>query len=352
MNNNHAPLSADLDAIVAEARPPFIELWTPSQCRQWKPPKDYVLAGDMHITRGDIAVIGGVAGCGKSRALVALAIAGATGSDWMRYPVHSKFRTLIIQVENGPARLQDEFNDIAEATGEDLDAYIRITPPPLYGIPLSDPSFCEELRRHIDEFRPGVVALDPWNRISPDEKARDYRETLDAIMSVLPSDPADRPAVVIVAHCRKQGGGDGRKRGRDLLPELSGSLVIGSAARSVFIVEHASADPEDDRIVLTCAKNNNGHEGPSSAWHRKNGLFAPCEDFDLEEFYAGGTGGKPRITEEAIRSALSTPKTKPAAVKALEEATGCGKSAAYSALSLDGRFAHILDEADGLLIIP
>jgi len=353
MSTRHhdAPKPPSLDAIIDEARPPFLELLSPSQCRQWKPPKDYVLAGDMHITRGDIAVIGGVAGCGKSRALVALAIAGATGNQWMRYPVHSRFRTLIIQLENGPARLKDEFNDIAGAHGEDLDDHIRITPPPLYGIPLGDPGFREELRKHIEDFQPGVVAFDPWNRITADEKAKDYRVTLDAILDVLPSDPADRPAIVIVAHCRKQGGGDGKKRGRDLLPELSGSLIIGSAARSVFIVEHASADPEDDRIVLTCAKNNNGHEGPPSAWHRRNGLFAVCDEFDFDEFFAGAGGGKPSITEEHVRAVLGTPRPKPAAVKALRDATGCGSSAAYAALNLEGRFAHLFDEADGLLTL-
>jgi len=352
MNSHHAPLKPDLDAIAAESdRPPCLDLWTPSQCRQWKQPKDYILAGEMHITRGDIAVIGGVAGCGKSRAVVALAIAGATGQHWMGYRLPSRFKTLIVQMENGPARLQDEFNDIAAATDEDLDAYIRITPPPLFGVPLHDRDFRRELSQHIEEFRPGVLAFDPWNRITADEKARDYRETLDAILDVLPSDPADRPAVVIVAHCRKQGGGDSKKHGRDLLPELSGSLVIGSAARSVFIVEHASADPEDDRIVLTCAKNNNGPEGPPSAWHRRNGLFAPCDGFDFEEFYAGGGGGKPSITEEHIRAVLETPRPKPSAVKALRDATGCGSSAAYAALNLEGRFNHLFDEADGLLTL-
>jgi hypothetical protein len=303
----------------------------------------------MHITRGDITVIGGVAGCGKSRAVVALAIAGATGQSWMGYELPSKFKTLIVQMENGPARLQDEFNAIAAATDEDLDDYIRITPPPLYGVPLLDPSFREELRHHIEEFKPGVIAFDPWNRITADEKAKDYRQTLDAIFEVLPSDPADRPAVVIVAHCRKQGSGDGKKRGRDLLPELSGSLVIGSAARCVFIVEHASADPEDNRIVLTCAKNNNGPEGPPSAWHRRNGLFVPCDEFDFSEFYVGGQGGKTQITEDHIRAALETPRTKPAAVKHIRDATGCGSSAAYVALYPTGRFSHLFDEADGLL---
>jgi hypothetical protein len=350
MNQDHhsAPLPADLDAIASHA-PAFLDLWTPSQCRRWEQPKDYVLAGDMHITRGDITVIGGVAGCGKSRAVVGLAIAGATGQAWMGYRLPSRFKTLIVQMENGPARLQDEFNDIAAATNENLDDYIRITPPPLYGVPLHDEAFRDELREHIAEFRPGILAFDPWNRITADEKARDYRETLDAILGVLPSNPADRPAIVIVAHCRKQGSGDGKKRGRDLLPELSGSLVIGSAARSVFIVEHASADPEDDRIVLTCAKNNNGPEGPPSAWHRRNGLFVPCEEFDFAEFYGGGQGGKVKITEDHIRAALETPRTKTDAVKRLRDATRCGDSAAYAALADNGRFANLFDEAEGML---
>ena len=59
------------------------------------------LVGDQHITRGSIFIIGGAPGVGKSRAAVALAEAGATSHDWFGLKVHSRFKTLIVQNENG-----------------------------------------------------------------------------------------------------------------------------------------------------------------------------------------------------------------------------------------------------------
>lgn len=347
-----ATVSLKSGEVSATERKAFLEYLTPSQCREWAMPPDYLLAGDYHLTRGGITVIGGVPGCGKSRVLVGLAIAGATGVDWMGLRVHSQFRTLIIQAENGPARLKAEFGDIKPPDGTDLDGFIRITPPGPYGLPLHDPDFRAEVRAQIEEFNPGVLAFDPWNRLVLDDRQKDYRSALDWIAELLPDDPARRPAVVIVAHLRKRGAGDGRKRGRDLLPELSGSGMIGSAARSVFILEPASPDPDDNQVVWTCAKNNDGIEGPSSAWHRRNGLFTPAERFNFEEFYSGGSGGRVTITEEAIREAVGGGVTRKVAKDRLMEATGCGDSAAYAALTTAGRFGDLLDETpEGLLIL-
>ena len=335
----------------ADPRKPFLEFRTPTECREWEMPEDYVLAGDSHLTRGGICVVGGVPGCGKSRAAVALAIAGATGKDWLGLSVHSKFKTLIIQAENGPARLKTEFSDIETPEVINLDDWIRITPQPDFGLPLHDAEFRDELKNHIEEHNPGVIVFDPWNRMVLDDRQKDYRAAIDSINSCLPSDPNRKPAVVIVAHLRKQASGEGRKRGRDLLPELSGSGMIGSVARSVFVLEHALPDDEDDTVVWTCAKNNDGREGCSSAWFRRNGLFAPAEGFDLEEFFKSEGGGRIKIEAASVKEAVGGGVTKREAVKRLIDATGCKDSAAYGALASGGRFKGNLDETnEGILI--
>ncbi|MDF1659657.1 MAG: AAA family ATPase [Verrucomicrobiales bacterium] len=335
----------------AAPRKPFLEFRTPTECREWEMPKDYVLAGDNHLTRGGISVVGGVPGCGKSRAAVALAIAGATGEDWLGLKVHSRFKTLIIQAENGPARLKSEFSDIECPEGVNLDDWVRITPQPDFGLPLHEADFREELRNHIEELNPGVIVFDPWNRMVLDDRQKDYRAAIDSIYSCLPSDPNRKPAVVIVAHLRKQSSGEARKRGRELLPELSGSGMIGSVARSVFVLEHASPDDDDDTVVWTCAKNNDGREGGSSAWFRRNGLFAPAEAFNLEEFFESGGGGRIKIEAASVKDAVGGGVTKSQAVKRLIAATGCKDSAAYNALSAGGRFKGNLDEtSEGILI--
>ncbi len=351
MNRNTTLHEAPPVEVIETEREPYLRYMTPGECASWIMPKDFNLVGDFHLARGGISVIGGVPGCGKSRTLAGLGVAGATGESWMGHEVHSRFKTLIIQAENGPARLKAEFTEVQAGLSVNLDDWIRVTPPGRAGLPLHDPGFRLELRSVMEEFKPGVVAFDPWNRIVMDDRQKDYRVAIDWITEILPEEIENKPAVVIVAHLRKRGSGDGRKRGRDLLAELSGSGMIGSAARSVFILEPASPDPDDYRVVWTVAKNNDGHEGSSSAWYRQNGLFAPCPEFNLEDFFAGNEATREKITKETVREALSGGVSKKTAVKRLVEATGCGDSAAYAALGSSGRFKGMIDEApEGLLI--
>jgi hypothetical protein len=309
--------------------------------------------GDCHLTRGDVTVIGGPPGCGKSRLLVSLAIAGqqGAGSTWMGLPVHAAFKTAILQAENGPVRLKRELADIA-AQGHELGDFLHISPPPRYGLCFHEPAFRAQLSDWLAEHKPGVFAIDPWNRCTPDDKAKDYRAVLDHVMEVLP-EGKDRPAVVIVHHLRKQSAGEHRKRGRDLLAELSGSYVIGSNSRAVFILEPATPHGEDNRVIFTCAKNNNGEMNPATAWHRKNGLFVPCEDFNWDEDGESETraprGNVEREHLEEMFEHGAKTLTRTEAVKALQAAANVSRSAAYDALRPDGRFRHHLGEADGAL---
>ena len=54
-----------------------IELLRRSQCVSAELPPGVLLVGDAHVFRGGIFVLGGAPGVGKSRAAVALAVAGA-----------------------------------------------------------------------------------------------------------------------------------------------------------------------------------------------------------------------------------------------------------------------------------
>jgi hypothetical protein len=100
---------------------------------------------------------------------VALAEAGATKLDWFGLKVHTKFKTLIIQNENGRFRLKQEFSEL---DAKSLDPFVRITRPPPFGITFENAEFCNQLVEIIDQFDPDVVVIDPWNAATRDEKAR------------------------------------------------------------------------------------------------------------------------------------------------------------------------------------
>lgn len=119
------------------------------------------------------------------------------------------------------------------------------------------------------------------------------------------------------------------------------------------MVQAASDDPEDNRVVWSCCKNNDGREGPRSAWERRNGLFKHVPDFDWEEFDHPGKSERVTITEDDMAKVFAHGKktlARPEAVKALVEMTKAGRSSAYAALDLDtGRFADRLAEIHGVL---
>jgi hypothetical protein len=277
---------------------PRLKVWTPQALRRYELPADSVLVGDRHITKGGVFAIGGHPGVGKSRAATHLARCGALGrGDWLGFTIHRPFRTFILQNENGMHRLKEEYGELHE-----FEDSIRVSSPPPLGMQFSDPGFRNEISFLIADFKPDLILLDPWNAITRGDKQPDYLEALHFVREAIPQGP-EAPALGIVCHTKKPSGD--RKRGRALLHELSGSHVLGSVARSVFALEAASDDTEDDRVVFTCAKNNDGALGVRSAWHRQANRFTPCPDFNWNEFDGADAGGsKKEVTEGDIREVL------------------------------------------------
>lgn len=342
-----ARLSTMIAASAGEPRE-WVRFYTPSQCRGWNPPEGLVLVGDCHIVRGSTTVIGGPPGVGKSRAGHALALSGATLVPWFGLPVHRRFRTAILQNENGLHRLKSDFSEIR---AEGLDDFIRVSEPPPFGMAFDRSEFRLALADWLADFQPDVVIFDPWNSAARDDTQRDYLETFQALRDVLPKGET-APALVIVAHTRKPKN-DERKSGRGLLNLLAGSHVLGSVPRCAFVMQAASDDPEDDRVVWTCCKNNDGDHGHRSAWHRRDGLFVPCDDFDWSEFDAPEGEGRRTITEGDMVRLFQNGGRRlelKQAVRELETLTDFKTAACYNALKRNGRFAaHLYEDGDGLL---
>jgi AAA domain-containing protein len=333
--------------IIHEAPRPLIEFRSPLQLKNFIPPPGIVLLGDCHIVKGSTFVIGGPPGVGKSRGPVSLAVAGATRSDWFGLTVHRRFRTMIVQTENGEFRLAKEF---AELDCNALESFVRICPPPPFGMCFQRDDFRAQLAAAITEFKPEIVIFDPWNAAAHDEKAREYLGAFDALRSVLPLGD-DAPALGIVAHTRKPKA-DERASGRALLNLLAGSYVLGSVPRTVFVMQPAKDDTTDNRVVWTCCKNNDGELGARSAWERRNGLFAPVSEFDWDLFDSPHKDERVIITADDLAEISDNGErelTRADAVKALQMLTGAGRTACYDALKLDGRFARHLRETHDLL---
>ncbi len=333
----------------------FLHFFKPSELAAYQVPEDVPLIGDLHVYKGGIFVLGGASGVGKSFATSALAIAGATGTPWFGLPVHRRFKTMILQAENGLVRLSSEYRD--HLKGCDLDEWVKVSGDvDMFAFESED--FCTEFRAEIEAFGPDVIVLDPWNRAARDSMEKDFRAAFDAILSCMATGDK-RPALMIVAHTRKPRMGE-KVNGRGLLNLLSGSLVLGSIPRAAFVLQAASDDTERKEFVFCCCKNNNGELGKATAWKREGVNFVgPLENFNWDEFNNGSTGGgkNAKIEEHHLEEIFDHGRvwlSKAAAAKALQTLTGTGHSAIYAALDTQkGRFAGVLkvNPANGYISI-
>lgn len=344
---------ADLSPVLANGhrngQREWITFQSPAQCKAWKPPANWILVGDCHVTRGDITILAGPPGCGKSRSLNTLAIAGARGKpgSWLGMPVQTQFKTMICQAENGLYRLRQDWFDFATPN---LEEHVRVCDPPPYGFQFGNPEFRAALAAKIEQWKPDVVAVDPWNRVSGDDGAADFTTALDQLRSVC-AKLKNPPAFVIVHHFKKSDGSE-RYSVRGLLEKLSGSYTLGAAARCVIGMIHASDEAAEDRVVVKCCKNNNGQLGEPGCWQRRGSDFVKVEEFDWAEFERPPEPGGRRIEAADVQAVFTGGRrlTRKAAVAELcQPPHNFRHSAAYAALATTGRFAGNLSETNGLL---
>jgi hypothetical protein len=303
----------------------LIDFKSPLELKNFVPPDGIMIVGDCHITKGTVFVVAGPPGVGKSRCFTALAVSGATSRDWFGHKAHRQFKTMIVQTENGEFRLSKEFSEL---DCDALENYVRICTPPPYGLCFKRADFRKQLEDAIGEFKPDIVGFDPWNAAAREQDQREYLDTFDALKSVLPKD--ETPALGIAAHTRKPKS-DERHSGRALLNLLAGSYVLGSVPRTVFVMQAASDDVTDNRVVWTCCKNNDGELGSRSAWERRNGLFVPVEFFDWDAFDhppKEKAGLKPQMLREFLTQDREYEKAQ--IVSIIMKETGRGKARAYT----------------------
>lgn len=318
---------------------PLIEICTVEELENYTPPDGIRLIGDYHITAdtGFVFVIGGHPSVGKSLTAISLAVAGSRGDgEWFGMKVHRKFKVLIIQTENGMFKLS---RIIKELNCPELREHLQITKPPPYGLLFRRDDFRQQLTAIISKFSPDIVIIDPWNAAARDQEQVTYLETFQTIRSVLPPNTV----LGIVAHTRKPQK-DERASGRALMHVLAGSHVLSSVPRTIFVLQHASDDVEDDHVVWTCCKNNDGEPGKRTAHKRLPcAVFEPIANFDWADFDSSDKDKRVVISKEMIEETFENGEMLlPMARDRLKELSGATASSCYRALSKTGRFADHL----------
>lgn len=320
------------DRMTTRSRP-MIEVWTIEQVKAYVPDPSTWLIGEDIVSRGELSVMAGPPGVGKTRWANTLAFAGARGNGtWTGYQVKRRFRTLVLQSENNPRRIQSEVKDVPKEWHD----YVRFSMPCV--MQFSSPAFRQELLRIYEGWPFDLLILDNMNDVARADGREDFLEALDFVRMALPPFP-NTPALMILTHLRKSRGGEmwKPKRGRQLLDELPGSFALGARARTVLVIQPGSNETDDDMVVTDCAKSNNDVPFGMTAWHRKNVAFELAPDFDLDAWLVGPDEGRKIVTEEILAEIFQ--KHGPSIdkhdlVKLLQSEEGFSQSTAYKAVDL------------------
>lgn len=335
-------------------RKPMIEFLRPSEIAAYVTPENHFLVGDALIQRGGMTIFAGPGGVGKSRAIFGLAVSAARGeSSWMGFPIHYGFKTMIIQSENGLPRLSKDFQRFGDSGC--LDGRLMVSSPPDGMLAMKNPMFRADVIAAAREFGPDLIVCDPLNSMVSDSMERDITELFGHLKEVV-AGAGTNPALLVVHHLRKPREGD-KHRGRSMANLLAGSYLVVSSARAVLTLQAATDAEDDQHVVLTVAKCNDGEMSPRSAWRRTDGgFFESADDFDWDAF-DGQSGPMSKIREEHVLRVFDYGQRKMSqsvAVTELMEMTGAKRSAVHAAIknsSPAGRLGHLLeaDNTDGFL---
>jgi len=304
--------------------------------------------GDRLLALAQSLVIAGVGGIGKTRLLLQLLVAFIIGRPWCGIDTHAKsLRCLLIQTENGTARLQRDLEALKKWAAQDwtlVDENLLIhtleTEDDLL-LHLSEPENVRRLEGTIRKLNPAIVSFDPLRDFAVGDlnSDADMSATLRELGRIARIGNPDR-ALVLLHHALTGRTGAAKAFGLERTGFARNSKLLQTWARGFINVVPGSED-NNETLVLTCGKNSNGKEFPPVAvrLNADTMIYEVDSDFDIESWRQQlisaktKTGVRPQHLREILAKGRQYDKKQLAAL--IMEETGLGKSRAY----------QIIDEA-------
>lgn len=288
-------------------------IWTAAEFFAYLPPPDRDILGQAIIREGNLTLLMGQPGLGKSTASFALAIANVRGdASFAGIPLSSKPRRwLFIGNENGADRWKQHFEDANRSLTpkQRMALQQQIHVAALFedeDPDLSLPDQEERLEATVRKSAADVVVLDPWSEIVPNEiDSGIVRDSIASLRSAVRR--ANRhAAILVVCHAKA-----GREVVADNLSNFGAGnaqrgnrLLYSSARAALFLV------PFDDHgadLVLALTKCNDGPSmGPRRiTFDREAFRYSVSQDFNVEEWsedLRAKTKSKRRVSAETIQT--------------------------------------------------
>jgi hypothetical protein len=321
----------------------------------YEPPVGSLLVGDGVIELGEIALLYGPPGSFKGFAVGHLMACLAKGNGcWLGHLVNARCASLWVNCENGQRRLRDQFRKMSLPL--DAEKFIHVTDIPAVWN-LADVRLAGAIRQTIVEKQIRLLIIDTVSNFTSDEFAKEFAAFFAALNTMLHGLEI-KPAVLLIHHSRKPKESD--KGARGLLNLISGHQTLQRRARSICYLGRVSDDFDEQRMAAVWLKvaNNGEAEGTKTALQlADDATLQEIKDFDWSQWEGASSSGarhEPKVNEGHIRELFEDGRRKLAlkqAAEQLQDIAEVGRSAAYEALKLTGRFAALLarDPDTGLM---
>ena len=215
---------------------------------------------------GELGVIFGQGGLGKSRMALNLSRNQVLVADFAGLPTGSKpLRHLHMGSENSIHRLQHDVRAMSNGLDQEqlalLDSNIRLATLENQDDPfitVANPANVKRWKATLEAFKPDVLWVDPWGDVLDGEanSDEDTRATLATLRRLLRAVNPEG-SLVVLAHSRTGANNIAQAIGFDAANFGKGSKALYSAARVVWNLAPAD-ETETPGVVCYCAKNNNG----------------------------------------------------------------------------------------------
>lgn len=357
------PAGATPDAALRVA-PPHVKLSIrkPGELLDMEFNDSDILLGDRMLAKGQCLVIAGQGGIGKSRVALQLAVDSILNRNFLKLPVkNGGVKWLILQTENSNIRLNKDLKRLKESLTEEQwktvhdKLYIHtLEAEHDHLLVLSEQINFSRLEQAIREVNPDVVVFDPLYSFGIGDLNTDadmYR-TCRTIHELSLKGNAQR-ALIVVHHSLTGKQGVIKAMGYDRASFGRNSKVLYAWTRAQINLAPGSPD-NNDTIVVTCAKNNNGgvFDPFAAKLNTKTMLYEVDRMFDFKKWQDGlrGKGHQAKVIDDDGVAALlkDNPMKRSALTKAIREETGCGPTAAYKAIKAAENVKIYLDKRDKL----
>lgn len=294
---------------------------------------------DRLLAKGQSLVIAGVGGVGKTRLLLQLLVALILGRLWCGIETLTQGLTcLLLQTENGNARLQRDLQALKNWAGNDwkrVDEKLRIhtIESDLDSmLHLGEPENRLRVETVIRQLNPDVVAFDPlrdfgFGDLNADA---DMAATLRELDRVARAGNPDR-ASILVHHAITGRAGVAKAFGLERTGFARNSKVLHTYARGMINVVPAEEE-SNDVLVLTCGKNSNGPEfAPVAVRLNADMIYEVACDFDIGAWREHVVSAKAQKFNVNMLRKLDFAGQLPIKplVKIICEEIGCKRSRAY-----------------------